>query len=107
MGLDNIDRKVMNVMYSTYNGGPVGLEAIASTLNEEPDTIADVVEPYLLKAGLMRRTPRGRELTEEAYRHMGFKRKGQAQGEMDQAGVTQGRKSGIMGTKYLHGRSPS
>jgi Holliday junction DNA helicase RuvB len=82
MGLDNIDRKVMNVMYSTYNGGPVGLEAIASTLNEEPDTIADVVEPYLLKAGLMRRTPRGRELTEEAYRHMGFKRKGQAQGEM-------------------------
>lgn len=76
MGLDNIDLKVMQVLHSTYNGGPVGIEALASTLNEEPDTIVDVVEPYLLKAGLLKRTPRGRELTELAYKHLGIKKNG-------------------------------
>jgi len=74
MGLDMIDRKVLNVMHSTYNGGPVGIETLASTLNEEPDTIVDVVEPFLLKAGLLKRTPRGRELTDLAYAHLGLKR---------------------------------
>jgi len=77
MGLDNIDRKVMNIMYSTYKGGPVGIESLAATLNEEPDTIVDVVEPYLLKIGFLKRTPRGRELTELALSHMGYGKVGQ------------------------------
>jgi len=72
LGLDNLDRKVIKVMYESFNGGPVGVESIAATLNEEPDTIVDVVEPFLLKAGFLKRTPRGRELTKLAYEHMGF-----------------------------------
>jgi len=72
MGLDNIDRKVINIMHATYKGGPVGIESLASTLNEEPDTIVDIVEPFLLKIGFLKRTPRGRELTKLAYDHMGF-----------------------------------
>ncbi|MCK4462949.1 MAG: Holliday junction branch migration DNA helicase RuvB, partial [Candidatus Omnitrophica bacterium] len=75
MGLDTIDRKVVNVIHVSYNGGPVGIESLASTLNEEPDTIIDIVEPYLLKIGFLRRTSRGRELTELAYQHLGLKKK--------------------------------
>lgn len=74
MGLDNVDRKVVNVIYESFGGGPVGVESIAATLNEETDTIADIVEPFLLKIGFLKRTPRGRELTKLAYEHMGFKR---------------------------------
>ncbi len=72
MGLDNVDRKVITVMHESFDGGPVGIESIAATLNEEPDTIVDVVEPFLLKIGFLKRTPRGRELTKLAYSHMGF-----------------------------------
>lgn len=75
VGLDAIDRKVIEVMHSAYNGGPVGIESLASTLSEEPDTIIDIVEPYLLKIGFLKRTPRGRELTELACKHLGLKRK--------------------------------
>ncbi len=75
MGLDFIDRKVIQTIHSSYNGGPVGIEALAATMNEEADTIVDVVEPFLLKAGFMKRTPRGRQLTELAYDHMGLKKK--------------------------------
>jgi len=74
VGLDTIDRKVIQAIHSSYNGGPVGIESLASTLNEEPDTIIDVVEPYLLKIGFLRRTPRGRELTDLAYQHLGLKK---------------------------------
>ncbi|MDP2913033.1 MAG: Holliday junction branch migration DNA helicase RuvB [Candidatus Omnitrophota bacterium] len=74
LGLDNIDRKVINIIRESFGGGPVGVESIAATLNEEPDTIVDVVEPFLLKIGLLKRTPRGRELTRQAYEHMGFSR---------------------------------
>lgn len=74
LGLDFIDRKVIQTMYSAYNGGPVGIEALASTMNEEPDTIVDIVEPFLLKIGLLKRTPRGRQLTDLAYRHLGLKK---------------------------------
>ncbi len=70
-GLDRIDRRMLEMIYTTYKGGPVGIEAIASSLNEETDTIRDVVEPYLLKIGFIRRTPRGRELTEEACEYLG------------------------------------
>ncbi|MBI4974302.1 MAG: Holliday junction branch migration DNA helicase RuvB, partial [Candidatus Omnitrophica bacterium] len=66
MGLDNIDRKVVSVIYESFNGGPVGIESIAATLNEEPDTIVDIVEPFLLQIGFLKRTPRGRELTKLA-----------------------------------------
>lgn len=78
LGLDNVDRKVINVMHESFGGGPVGIESIAATLNEEPDTIVDVVEPFLLKIGLLKRTPRGRELTSKAYGHMGLSRAGKA-----------------------------
>jgi Holliday junction DNA helicase RuvB len=72
MGLDTIDRKVLNAIIEYYNGGPVGIEAIAASLNEEPDTIVDVVEPFLLKIGFLKRTPRGREATKLAYKHLGI-----------------------------------
>lgn len=72
MGLDNVDRKVLNIMHESFSGGPAGIEAIAASLSEEPDTIVDIVEPFLLKIGFLKRTPRGRELTKLAYEHMGF-----------------------------------
>ncbi len=72
MGLDNVDRKVISVICESFGGGPVGIESIAATLNEEPDTIVDIVEPFLLKIGFLKRTPRGRELTRSAYEHMGL-----------------------------------
>jgi Holliday junction DNA helicase RuvB len=71
-GLDFIDRKVITAIKDSFGGGPVGIESLSATLNEEPDTIVDVVEPYLLKMGLLKRTPRGRELTPRAYEVMGF-----------------------------------
>ena len=74
VGLDNVDRKVISVMHESFAGGPAGIESIAATLNEEPDTIVDIVEPFLLKIGFLKRTPRGRELTKAAYEHMGFSR---------------------------------
>jgi Holliday junction DNA helicase RuvB len=70
-GLDRIDRRFLDIIRSIYKGGPVGIEALASSLNEESDTIEDVVEPYLLKIGFLRRTQRGRELTAEALEYMG------------------------------------
>jgi len=72
-GLDPIDRKVVAAIHEYFGGGPVGIESLAATLNEEPDTIVDVVEPYLLKAGFLKRTSRGRELTKLAYDAMGLK----------------------------------
>jgi holliday junction DNA helicase RuvB len=70
IGLDEIDRKLIKIMRSHYNGGPVGIETLAATLNEEIDTIVDVVEPYLLKIGFLKRTPRGRALTESSMKHI-------------------------------------
>lgn len=71
LGLDDIDRRVLAVILDAYKGGPVGIESLAATLNEESDTIVDVVEPYLLKIGLLKRSPRGRKATELAYKHLG------------------------------------
>ncbi|MBU1043848.1 MAG: Holliday junction branch migration DNA helicase RuvB [Candidatus Omnitrophica bacterium] len=70
LGLDDIDRRVLSVIIDTYDGGPVGIESLAATLNEENDTIVDVVEPYLLKMGLLKRSPRGRQATQLAYQHL-------------------------------------
>jgi Holliday junction DNA helicase RuvB len=72
MGLDSVDRKVISVINDSFAGGPVGIESIAATMNEEPDTIVDIVEPFLLKIGFLKRTPRGRELTKAALAHMGY-----------------------------------
>jgi len=69
-GLDELDRRLLTIMKTQYNGGPVGIESLAATLNEETDTIEDVIEPYLLKAGFLRRTSRGRELTSMALEHL-------------------------------------
>lgn len=72
-GLDDLDRKLLNVIGTHYKGGPVGIDALAATLNEETDTLEDVVEPYLLKIGFLKRTSRGREITAEAAAHLGLK----------------------------------
>jgi len=72
-GLDDIDRRVLVSILKNYNGGPVGVESLAATLNEEVDTLVDSVEPYLLKAGFLTRTPRGRTATKLAFEHFGFK----------------------------------
>jgi Holliday junction DNA helicase RuvB len=71
LGLDRLDHALMRVMKEVYNGGPVGIEALAATLNEETDTLVDVVEPYLLKIGFIARTPQGRRLTRQAYEYLG------------------------------------
>ncbi len=68
-GLDALDRKVLKTIIEFYGGGPVGIDALAAALNEEPDTIVDVVEPYLLSVGLLKRTARGRKATRLAYQH--------------------------------------
>lgn len=70
-GLDRIDRRLLQVVHRIYKGGPVGIDALASSMNEESDTIQDVVEPYLMKIGFLRRTSRGRELTSEAREYLG------------------------------------
>jgi len=72
-GLDDLDRKVLKLIIESYGGGPVGVEALAASLNEEVDTIADTVEPYLLKAGYLKRTSRGRLATKLAFEHFGIK----------------------------------
>jgi len=69
-GLDAIDRKVLKAIVDFYGGGPVGIEALAAALNEEADTIVDIVEPYLLSIGFLKRTARGRKVTPQAYRHV-------------------------------------
>jgi Holliday junction DNA helicase RuvB len=71
-GLTNLDRSYLKTIIEFYNGGPVGIEAIAATLQEETDTLVDVVEPYLLKIGLIIRTSSGRKASEVAYKHLGF-----------------------------------
>jgi len=81
-GLDDIDRKVIKVVIDFYDGGPVGIESLAATLNEESDTIVDVVEPFLLKIGFLKRTPRGREVTKLAYNHLKVPYKKETQREL-------------------------
>jgi Holliday junction DNA helicase RuvB len=71
LGLDDLDRRVLRTVISKYNGGPVGLNTIAAAISEEPDTIMDVVEPYLLQLGFLDRTPQGRVATKAAYEHLG------------------------------------
>jgi Holliday junction DNA helicase RuvB len=72
LGLDPLDRKFLAVLARDYEGGPAGIEALAATMGEERDTLEDVVEPFLLQTGFIRRTPKGRQLTPAAYQHLGL-----------------------------------
>ena len=74
-GLDETDYNLLKSIIERFNGGPVGIEAISSSIGEEQTTIEDVYEPYLLQNGFLKRTPRGRMVTEKAYEHLGIKKK--------------------------------
>ncbi len=73
LGLDEIDRKILDTMIVQYNGRPVGIEALAATIGEEIDTIEDIYEPYLIQIGFIARTLRGRVVLPPAYKHLGYK----------------------------------
>ena len=72
LGLDNIDRAILNTMIDKFDGGPVGIDAIATTIGEDSGTVEDVYEPYLVQSGLVARTPRGRIVTRDGYLHFGL-----------------------------------
>ena len=72
MGLDRLDREILRAICEKFGGGPVGLSTLSVAVGEEPDTIEDVYEPYLLKSGLLKRTPRGRVATARGYEHLGL-----------------------------------
>jgi Holliday junction DNA helicase RuvB len=71
-GLDGQDRKYLETILRVFHGGPVGVEAVAHTMNVAPDTLEDEVEPFLLRTGLVIRTPRGRKVTDNGYQHLGW-----------------------------------
>ena len=77
LGLDALDRRMLRAIIEFYNGGPVGLETLAATINEEAVTLEDMYEPYLLQMGFLTRTPRGRCVTHKAYEHLGIAYMGQ------------------------------
>ena len=72
LGLDEVDHKVLSTIVEKFDGGPVGIETIAASISEDPDTIMDVYEPYLMQVGFLQRTPRGRVATARAYQHLGL-----------------------------------
>ena len=74
LGLDDVDHKYLLGIIHRFRGGPVGLEALAASIGEESTTLEDVNEPYLLQTGLIKRTPRGRAVTELAYQHLHISR---------------------------------
>lgn len=79
LGLDSLDRRMLRSIIEYYSGGPVGVETLAATINEESVTLEDVYEPYLLQQGFLTRTPRGRCVTQKAYEHLGIPFHGQQQ----------------------------
>jgi Holliday junction DNA helicase RuvB len=70
-GLDEMDNRILNVIIENFKGGPVGITTIATAVGEEPGTLEEVYEPFLIQEGFLKRTPRGREVTEKAYVHLG------------------------------------
>jgi Holliday junction DNA helicase RuvB len=78
-GLDEMDNKILNTIIEKFRGGPVGLNTIGVAVGEDPGTIEEVYEPFLIKEGFIKRTPRGREVTELAYKHMGKTKFGETQ----------------------------
>ncbi|MFQ5971650.1 MAG: Holliday junction branch migration DNA helicase RuvB [Alphaproteobacteria bacterium] len=87
LGLDAMDRRYLGCIAESYGGGPVGAETLAVALSEERDTLEDVIEPYLIQRGFVQRTPRGRMLTEAAYRHLGLAKPAQHQLDLLAGGV--------------------
>ena len=83
LGLDSIDHRMLRSIIENYRGGPVGLETLAATINEEAVTLEDVYEPYLMQLGFLTRTPRGRCVTPKAYQHLGLSVPGET-GGLDQ-----------------------
>ena len=81
-GLDEIDNKILGIIIDKFKGGPVGIGTIATALSEDAGTIEEVYEPYLIKEGFIKRTPRGREVTELAYRHLGREKYNDGQGTL-------------------------
>lgn len=79
LGLDDIDRRMLRAIIDFYNGGPVGLETLAATINEDATTLEDMYEPYLMQIGILTRTPRGRCVTAKAYEHLHLPYPGQQQ----------------------------
>lgn len=75
-GLDEIDNKILCTIIDKFSGGPVGLNTIATALGEDSGTLEEVYEPFLIQEGFLKRTPRGREVTDLAYRHLGRTRFG-------------------------------
>ena len=76
-GLDRLDHAILRAIIDRFSGGPVGLTTLAAAVGEEPDTVEDVVEPYLLQLGFLQRTPRGRVASARAYAHLGLTAPGQ------------------------------
>ena len=72
LGLDSLDKRMLTMLIKGYNGGPAGLETLASAIGEESVTLEDVCEPFLMQLGFLARTPRGRVATKLAYEHLGF-----------------------------------
>jgi Holliday junction DNA helicase RuvB len=85
LGLDKVDRSILRAVIEKFGGGPVGLSTLAIAVGEEPETVEDAYEPFLLQEGLMQRTPRGRIVTPRAYRHLGLEPP--APGDGDQASL--------------------
>jgi Holliday junction DNA helicase RuvB len=81
-GLDEMDNRILSAVINKFNGGPVGLNTIATAVGEESGTIEEVYEPFLIKEGFLKRTPRGREATEHAYKHLGIKFKRDLNGSL-------------------------
>jgi Holliday junction DNA helicase RuvB len=77
MGLEPGDRRILDIIINKFQGGPVGIQTLAAATAEEQDSILDIYEPYLLQMGFLERTPRGRTVTKEAYKHLGIKYKGE------------------------------
>ena len=82
LGLDRLDREYLKIIAINYEGGPVGIEAISASLNEDQATLADVVEPFLLKIGFIIRTSQGRKITSSGYKHINIKPKNDIQNKL-------------------------
>jgi Holliday junction DNA helicase RuvB len=82
LGLDKVDRSILDAVVHKFGGGPVGLSTLAIAVGEEPETVEDAYEPFLLQSGLLKRTPRGRVATQRAYDHLGIEMPGDAQGTL-------------------------
>jgi Holliday junction DNA helicase RuvB len=83
LGLDEMDKRILDVIIGKFKGGPVGISTVAVAVAEEPGTIEEVYEPFLIQEGLLQRTPRGRVATQKAFEHLGVTRAaGESQGEL-------------------------